>query len=940
MKKWTYLVAAGMMLGATPVFTGCIDNDEPEGISILRGAKAELLRARVAVESANAARILAEASYIKAQEELVAAQAEKVRAKAEKIRKEAELLAAKNEAEIAKIQAEINKLNQEAHEAEVRVQQLLQEIAAAMQAAEDAHNIALQELAKAKVTATEAQWNALKPWRDAYDKASEAYFEKTKAVLEAQNALMKAEADKEVSIADKRAAERQLLIAQNELKDAKEALDKLNQKLEDAGKLQPGEIPAEIESLEAQIKEKEQAIAKVEVEKQEAKRDNPAYAKLADLEKAKDEIKDEKVAIAPFKNTINPDEAAYWGYELDEEIVGEGAYTHNDDTEYWNAWQKLNNYKSFALKYQLDEDDVKWNEALINEKNIELEALKKDFEEFEALFNAAVKAYNEGKGVDVTAYINYDKLVDGVKLYNDEADKLDAQKKVVEEKYQLWVTADEAYREAAADQNLYTAWSIYRAALAEANQKQQDANAAADKAYNDVMDPLRNKQDDALELYMQRDREEALALANLNADPENEALKKAYETAQNNTAQALTAWSNASKAYQDAQAKEEPKRTNAKKVAAAQRNLDNQLAQNNYSKAQREWEDGIEPAFAEKLSNLKKTRDDAYEAYNAECEKIDYQPVYDALSALNDIRMSIDIATNARYYDRNSWNNEFNTALRALIYANEECYDLDITKLFVVTDAKGYLKYRSGLTYGGLAADMVNDTNNGWPGERITSLDREGVNEIIATYFPKEEKRYYHMYYGNFRKLGEILDKEVEIEIGKSYIANSDKFKTLIQEVDEAMTALEASLEKQMAAVEEAEEAWKAQEEVVSDIEKEFVLKSSTLTSERDLLDDILEAYKAVPLEGEEKYTAKSIEQLKKRLQSKIDEQEETIFDKQTAVEIYQNKVETLGKPEATEVDAAKFDLQIAELEKERAKTLLDKAEEELNAAIAAILGE
>ena len=24
MKKWTYLVAAGIMLGATPVFTGCI----------------------------------------------------------------------------------------------------------------------------------------------------------------------------------------------------------------------------------------------------------------------------------------------------------------------------------------------------------------------------------------------------------------------------------------------------------------------------------------------------------------------------------------------------------------------------------------------------------------------------------------------------------------------------------------------------------------------------------------------------------------------------------------------------------------------------------------------------------------------------------------------------------------------------------------------------
>lgn len=50
MKKWTYLVAAGILLGATPVFTGCIDNDEPEGITVLRGAKAELLKAKASVQ--------------------------------------------------------------------------------------------------------------------------------------------------------------------------------------------------------------------------------------------------------------------------------------------------------------------------------------------------------------------------------------------------------------------------------------------------------------------------------------------------------------------------------------------------------------------------------------------------------------------------------------------------------------------------------------------------------------------------------------------------------------------------------------------------------------------------------------------------------------------------------------------------------------------------
>lgn len=41
MRKWTYLVAALLVGGATTTFTGCIDNDEPAGIEQLRGAKAE-----------------------------------------------------------------------------------------------------------------------------------------------------------------------------------------------------------------------------------------------------------------------------------------------------------------------------------------------------------------------------------------------------------------------------------------------------------------------------------------------------------------------------------------------------------------------------------------------------------------------------------------------------------------------------------------------------------------------------------------------------------------------------------------------------------------------------------------------------------------------------------------------------------------------------------
>ena len=40
-KKWTYVAIVSMMLGVAPVFTGCVDTDEPAGLSELRGAKKE-----------------------------------------------------------------------------------------------------------------------------------------------------------------------------------------------------------------------------------------------------------------------------------------------------------------------------------------------------------------------------------------------------------------------------------------------------------------------------------------------------------------------------------------------------------------------------------------------------------------------------------------------------------------------------------------------------------------------------------------------------------------------------------------------------------------------------------------------------------------------------------------------------------------------------------
>lgn len=111
MRKWTYLVAALLMSGATATFTSCIDTEEPAGITELRGAKAELLRAKVKVQDAEAAFRAAEAAWMQAKADY----------EAEKAAQEA-LWTAYKEAEYADDMVEL------AEKAEIRRQEYLEKL--------------------------------------------------------------------------------------------------------------------------------------------------------------------------------------------------------------------------------------------------------------------------------------------------------------------------------------------------------------------------------------------------------------------------------------------------------------------------------------------------------------------------------------------------------------------------------------------------------------------------------------------------------------------------------------------------------------------------------------------------------------------------------------------------------------------------------------------
>ena len=264
MKKWTYLAVTGMLLGTAPVFTGCIDNDEPEGITILRQAKSELLRARASVEEANAASILADAALKEAQKAVVAAQARyyealaaEQEAKALKAQYEAELRNIKNEEERARLEALISQLEAQQQERERQAQlaaaQLeldLMEVKTELAKQQALYEQALKDLALAQNTLTEAQKAHLEEWitavenaKDAVDKATETYEEKAEALTTAIKELDAAQSDELA----KRQLARNVELKQREYDAAVEAYN--------VAKAAAEADFSSIEALEAQKKE-------------------------------------------------------------------------------------------------------------------------------------------------------------------------------------------------------------------------------------------------------------------------------------------------------------------------------------------------------------------------------------------------------------------------------------------------------------------------------------------------------------------------------------------------------------------------------------------------------------------------------------------------------------------------------------------------------------
>lgn len=251
MNKKFYLgaILLATMTLSTGALTSCIDNDEPEGITELRGAKAELLRAKAAVELAKAELIQQQvnlaAIQVKLQEALHATLVSREEAKtAEQWAKasQAEAEASQEWAVAEKLWAEANYAWSVADEKRAAADAAIAKIKAQLEVdlqniktwllqAQNNYENVTAEIEAAKAVLTDVQATKLAALQTAVDTAWGTYKLAQQAVLTAMDALFKATNTEEDNI---EGLQRAVVSAKAKLLAVNAAYDELKALAEDA----------------------------------------------------------------------------------------------------------------------------------------------------------------------------------------------------------------------------------------------------------------------------------------------------------------------------------------------------------------------------------------------------------------------------------------------------------------------------------------------------------------------------------------------------------------------------------------------------------------------------------------------------------------------------------------------------------------------------------
>ena len=931
MKKWTYLAVTGMLLGTAPVFTGCIDNDEPEGITILRQAKSELLRARASVEEANAASILADAALKEAQKAVVAAQARyyealaaEQEAKALKAQYEAELRNIKNEEERARLEALISQLEAQQQErerqAELAAAQLeldLMEVKTELAKQQALYEQALKDLALAKNTLTEAQKAHLEEWitavenaKDAVDKATETYEEKAEALTTAIKELDAAQSDELA----KRQLARNVELKQREYDAAVEAYNVAKAAAEadfssiEALEAQKKELDNQLEGIEKQLADLEIERTKLETstvtEAQKVEELKEAYEAIAGVwnedgtlatpatkEYTLPEIKIQNRNIMGLPTSIN-------GWGIDETTFKYSDYLQalaDETSESFSQKSTLNNYIKEVNSWTRTPNDDAWtNNAILIYENA-LENLNTAIEPIKANWLQAVEAFQGKLEMDATQMPGYEEVKEAVDAYNAAV--------------AAFIEAREAF-ETYGEENLL-AWDVY-----------EDAEGKADFARNEAKDANLQEFNETMAAAYQKIEQAEINMK--NTDAAYQKAKAEYELIETPTAEQTAALEKAKQDAEDAwnaynndawteyfETQREAEELQRKKDAVA--DADYQVAEaaawENYKKNQ-----ANDAAILEKSEDLREAVEgEEGKLKNAYDEALStYYSYYDEMSLSHSNQYLLE---NAYYHwDDNRWiPQEVDAVALAEVYRYE---------------VQNYIERLSRQLFG--KTDRLVELS---VDEMKAEIEQEYMERHPDADFVPFASVIGQLY--RYGMVGQAAYYQALIDLAKATLENEEAIEDLKAELNDHLAAVNDIIAKAAEEAASAEWAYTQADEALqakfADIDKKIEEAEALKYAVKPVIDKVdaaIETYLSY-----ESKDAETLADLKKTLNDALVEAEGEMYDAETALLKAQDRQKKYANEEANAVTIAQEDLAEAEND-------LQEAQDELTAANEALLAE
>ncbi|WP_301703155.1 hypothetical protein [uncultured Muribaculum sp.] len=940
MKKLTYLVASLLTTATVGMtFTGCIDNDEPYGIEQLRGAKAELLKSKKAL-------IEADAQY-----KLALAEAEKVKAAAE---------AAKFDAERAKTEAEIAEIRQRMDDAARIAEQTLQNLKVA-------YEQALLAYEKERLELSQQQQTILDGFYRKYFTALNNYNEKYMEYVRAQKDLVANALDPDgIAYDAKKRVEDAVANAQKALDDAQANIEDYNEQLADAKTWKPSELGAKLTAYQDQVEENTEKMKLIDLTIAENNNESEEGKALVAAKKALDALYNEEVEIPAY--TFNADGAiTIPGLTEPEEVIGEGwSYTWNSQYGYHgynDAFNRLGNFKNSIRRYVLDDNDVEWTKAEINNLEAEKKEKTAEFDNLFAGWKMFADAYNVGAAPKYDAIIGYDELKKAVDAYNAQVPATQAAKDAY---YAAQKAAQEAWDAYNEKNNLEgDAWSDYYEAVNAANEAYNKAVEAANNELDKTITALNNAVVKAQQEKNAADSKYMIAQGLADKYDDND-LKEAALAALKVAEDAAKALETAEKARDEQAPKAQAKAEKANDLAAATR--DNAITD---AEKARKLAINDAPQIADPLLDAANAADnkvneaqDAYnEAWNELSELVrvwdnetqSYTGVYGAID--NQVEeINKEYQYEEEWYDGENWHtytwmpasdyslfyqfeNEVNGSQWDAEVAIPECSVADVCA-YSSSNMKYNIIALSNKIYGSYYYDKNDDDILGIPSAQLIPLTKDDIDKMLAKY-GVDEINYPNSYNYYFGLFGITLYYDNRIEVANAYITNKPAIEAAFEDVQTQIDNLVASREELSDKIDEAGKAVEAAQEAVDELNADSWAEYYELQRQNDVADKMIiaisAAAEATGVAQTEQWTQETIDAAIENIEQSIKDEEESIPDLEEALARAKYILDQYEKGLISSAELAALDVEEAKLAMDADKEKLDAAKARLDAAIKSV---